>query len=142
MIFPQNAPVLTTRPNTRNAIRFLTMINALVCLWKKEFQFTLISISKIHTVYDITRKITRIAVRPTQNRGFRGGSLCSRILSIFVLWPLKKKSEVLEYDPDVDKKIHGHTLFYTYGIFYIEKKFSVFFWHKSRSLYITLWSTQ
>ena len=25
MIFPQNAPVLTTRPNTRNAIRFLTM---------------------------------------------------------------------------------------------------------------------
>ena len=35
---------------------------------------------------------------------------------------LKKKSQVLEYDPDVDKKIHGHTLFYTYGIFYIEKK--------------------
>ena len=26
MIFPQNAPVLTTRPITRNAIRFFTMI--------------------------------------------------------------------------------------------------------------------
>ena len=29
MIFPQNAPVLTTRPNTRNAIRFFTMKEAI-----------------------------------------------------------------------------------------------------------------
>ena len=39
----------------------------------------------------------------------------------------KKKSEILECDPDVETKIHGHRIFYTYTTFYIEKKFFCFF---------------
>ena len=77
--------------------------------------------------------------RRPQNKGFGG-----RMVSIFVNFrpmTFKKKSEILECDPDVDKKIHGHRIFYAYTIFLHRKKVFLFFWHKSRSLYITLWST-
>ena len=49
----------------------------------------------------------------------------------------EKKSQTLECDPDMETKIHDHRIFYNYTKFHIEKSFSVF-WHKSRSLYITL----
>ena len=51
------------------------------------------------------------------------------MVSIFVNFrpmTLKKKSEILECDPDVETKIHGHRIFYTYTTFYIEKKFFCF----------------
>ena len=40
---------------------------------------------------------------------------------------LKKKSEILECDPDVDKKIHGHRIFYTHTRFLHRKKVFPFF---------------
>ena len=80
----------------------------------------------IFSAYDITRKIARNGVRPPPKQGFWEG-FYGLDFRQFSSDDLLKKSEILECDPDVDKKIHGHRIFYAYTIFLHRKKVFLFF---------------